>query len=196
MDIVGPLEEVQGHKYLLTWIDRCTRWPEAFPLKEITAAKVARTFINGWISRLGVPRHIISDRGAQFTSRLWTELGKFLGVSTNHTAAYHPQANGMVERFHRHLKSVIMAKTDGNIWLDVLPWALLGIRTMTKDDIGYSLAQMIYGATVAVPADFITGSSTSQEPKKIAEHLETIFSGFWTPQIQWHGNIAITCHPT
>ena len=102
VDIVGPLMDVQGYRYLLTCVDRCTRWPEALPLKETTSTEVARTFINGWISRFGVPRQIISDRGAQFTSRLWTELGKYLGVSTNHTAAYHPQANGMVERFHRH----------------------------------------------------------------------------------------------
>ena len=63
-----------------------------------------------------------------------------------------------------------MTKMDGSNWLDVLQRALLGIRTMTKDDIGYSSAQMIYGTAIAVPADMITEGGTPREPREITEH--------------------------
>ena len=73
IDLVGPLLPSHGSSYLLTIVDRFTRWPEAIPLPT-------------------------TDRGSQFDSCLWTELSKLLGTSRIRTCAYHPEANGMVER--------------------------------------------------------------------------------------------------
>ncbi len=68
---------------------------------------MARAFISGWISRYGVPSTIISDRGRQFESNLWDSLMSLLGTKRARTTAYHPQANGMVERFHRQLTAAL-----------------------------------------------------------------------------------------
>ena len=67
--------------YLLTCIDLFTHWPEAFLLQFITAEAVACTFVQGWISRFGVPATIVTDHGRQFESALWKYLVLFLDSS-------------------------------------------------------------------------------------------------------------------
>ena len=117
-------------------IDRFTRWPEAIPLAQTDAASVDRAFELHWVARFGVPSDITSDRGAQFTSDMWKALAESLGAKIHHTTAYHPQANGLVERFHRSLKAALRARLTTTAWMDELPWVMLGLRTMPKEDMG------------------------------------------------------------
>ena len=77
IDLVGPLPSSQGYSYLLTCVDRYTHWSEALPLRDITAATVAKAFLSGWITRFGVPSTIVTDRGRQFESTLWSQLMHF-----------------------------------------------------------------------------------------------------------------------
>jgi transposase InsO family protein len=132
VDLVGPLPPSNGFTHLLTVIDRFSRWPEAIPLSDTTSASCAQVLISQWIARFGVPLDISSDRGPQFTSQLWMSISRLLGTQHHHTTAYHPQSNGLVERFHRHLKSALRARLTGPTWTQELPWVLLGIRTVPK----------------------------------------------------------------
>ena len=88
VDIVGPLPICKGHRYILTCIDRFTRWPEAAPMADISARTVAETFVTTWISRFGVPDVVITDRGTQFESAVWRELHQILGCRRSRTTAY------------------------------------------------------------------------------------------------------------
>ena len=101
IDLVGPLPPSNGCKYLLTCIDRYTRWPEAIPISDATAETIAQAFASRWIAVFGVPSTITTDRGAQFESALFRSLAGLLGIKRIHTTSYHPCANGMVEHFHR-----------------------------------------------------------------------------------------------
>ena len=101
VDIVGPLPVSRGYTYLFTIIDRYTRWPEAIPMSDATADSCAHALLSHHIAQFGVPSDITSDRGPQFTSALWTSLSRLLGAQLHRTTAYHPQSNGIVERFHR-----------------------------------------------------------------------------------------------
>ena len=134
IDLVGPLPPSKGFTYLLTCVDRFSRWPEAIPLTQITAEAIAQAFLHGWISRFGVPSTIITDRGRQFESQVWRALMSFIGSRQARTTAYHPQTNGMVERFHRQLKAALKAQPQPASWMDALPLVLLGIRTALKEE--------------------------------------------------------------
>ncbi|GFV91761.1 retrovirus-related Pol polyprotein from transposon 297 [Trichonephila clavipes] len=105
--LIGPLPPSNGYTYCLTMIDRFSKWPEAQPLKDITAEAVAEAFFSSWVSRFGTPAILTTDRGRKFESSLFKALSKLLGVQKCRTTGYHPQANGMIEELHRPLKSAI-----------------------------------------------------------------------------------------
>ncbi len=129
IDIVGPLPDSRGFIYLLTCVDRFSRWQDAYSMRNIAAETIAKTFTERWIAVFGIPLTITTDRGAQFESALFTKLANVLGTNRIRTTAYHPQANGVVERFHRKLKAALTAHGDPTNWTEVLPLVLLGIRT-------------------------------------------------------------------
>jgi transposase InsO family protein len=79
-----------------------------------------------------------------FESQLFHSLARLCGIQLSRTTAYHPAANGLVERFHRMLKAAIMCHADQQ-WTEALPLVLLGIRTSFKADLQVSVAELIYG---------------------------------------------------
>ena len=100
VDIVGPLPvSSTGCRYLLTIVDCTTRWLEAVPLTDITAEVCADSFTSHWVVRFGVPGTMTTDRGTQYSGAVCNTLG----IRQIMTTAYHPQSNGLVERFHRRL---------------------------------------------------------------------------------------------
>lgn len=104
MDIVGPLvKSSTGCQYILVLSDYATRFPEAFPLRTITAPAVLRALVQ-FFSRVGIPDEILTDQGTNFTSRLMQLFNQQLGISAIKTTPYHPQTDGLVEWFNQTLK--------------------------------------------------------------------------------------------
>ena len=123
LDILGPLPEShQGNKYVLVISDYFTRWVEAFPMMNQEANTVADALVQGFISRFGVPGQIHSDQGAQFESNLFQSLCAILGIEKTRTTPYHPQSDGLVERFNKTLGDMLskVVDTDHRNWDDVL----------------------------------------------------------------------------
>ncbi|BHF77541.1 hypothetical protein SprV_0602064800 [Sparganum proliferum] len=156
LDIVGPLLLSNGCSYLLTCVDRFTRWSEAIPPPDTAALTVAKAFLSRWVAIFGAPSTITTVRGAQFESNLFQSLLSFLGCTRIRTTAYHPAANGMVERFHRQLKASLRAAADPENWTDHLPLVLLGICSALKLDLDCSAAELVFGVTVRLSGEMIT----------------------------------------
>lgn len=176
IDIVGPLPPSNGYRYCLTIIDRYTRWPEAIPLKDINSETIAQALIKEWISRFGVPKRISTDQGTQFKSILFNDLSRLLGIHHLQTTAYHPQANGIVERWHRTLKSSLMCYNTKD-WTAVLPLILLGLRTTLKPDLSTSPAEIVYGTTLKLPGEFLVDSKfipQSDFVKRLSRNMDLI----------------------
>jgi len=156
IDIVGPLPMSANCNYIFTVLDRTTRWPEAIPLSSVTAADCAAALLQGWIQRFGVPDTITSDRGAQFTSAVWASLCALLSIQHIQTTSYHPQANGLVERFHRRLKDALRARAAGADWHAQLPWVMLGIRSAWREDAQFTPAEAVFGSQPVLPGQFLS----------------------------------------
>ena len=106
VDLVGPLPvTISENRYLVTMIDRFTRYCRLIPVNNIKAITVVKAILNEWLYRLGIPKTLLSDRGSQFTGEVMTTISHILGFRKIFTTAYHPQTDGMIERLHRWLKS-------------------------------------------------------------------------------------------
>ncbi len=88
---------------------------------------------------------VTSDRGVKFTSAVWKNMRNQLGIQHKLTTTAHPQAKGMVERFHCQLKASLRARLINQQWMIRLPWVLLGVRAASKEECGLSSAEMVYG---------------------------------------------------
>ena len=162
LDFVGPLSLSNGYTYLLTCVDRFTRWPEAFLVADITAETAASMSVNGWISHVGVPSVATTDQGQQVESSLWRQLMKLLGTKRIRTTAYHPIANGLVQHFHCQLKSTLKAQPNIDNWADHLPVILLGIRMALKEDLHSTAAEF-----------FASNSNDNLDPVSYVDKLKS-----------------------
>lgn len=104
MDFLGPFTKSQsGNRYILVMTDYHTKWVEAVACPAATAAEAAQGFVREIVLRHGAPGRIITDRGQHFVASLIEEIFKAMGTDHVKTTAYHPQTNGLCERFNRTL---------------------------------------------------------------------------------------------
>ena len=106
-------QEVNINKTLVgkNFADRFTWCPEAWPIADLTAKQVTKTFFDNLVCRFGAPSTVTTDRGSQFESCLFHELTCPAGCKRIRTTSNHPAANEMVERMHRQLKVAFTAQT-------------------------------------------------------------------------------------
>ncbi len=153
IDIVGPLPKSStGFVYILTILDCTTRYPEAIPLRTATAKAVSKALLQ-YFSKFGLPRQVRSDQGTHFTATVMKQVLKELGIEQIFGAAYRPQTQGAVERFHSTLKSLIKKYTYENEkdWSEGLPFLLFAARSTVHESLGYSPNELVFGHNVRGP---------------------------------------------
>ena len=129
IDILGPLpKSKRGKLFLLVITDQFTKLTTVVPLRNINAYYVAFAFCEAWIFKYGPPRSVLSDNGKQFTSRFVQSVCQLLGLSNAYTSAYHPQTNGLVERYNRTILNMLRCyveehQTDWDRYASALTYA-------------------------------------------------------------------------
>ncbi|XP_040074259.1 uncharacterized protein LOC115320635 [Ixodes scapularis] len=170
MDCIGPLEpsSARGHKYALTVVDLCTRWPEVIPLRSLTAKATCQALVDVF-SRYGVPELICCDQGTNFTSQLTKELLDRLGVQIRFSAPDHPQSNGIVERWNGTFKAMLrhVVSEKGGQWDLYVPCLLWAYREVPNEITGSSPFELMYG----------------REPQGPLTILRKTWTGEWTPPL-------------
>lgn len=153
IDLVGPLPVVKGYQYIMTFIDRCSRFVVAQPVQRIDTISVWNTLLNSWVKYFGCPGVVTADRGRQFDNRVFRHLCNEFGIKVNHTTAFHPASNGLIEREHSKLKASLRSLRDSD-WVDRLPIVILGWNNALREDYLHSPSQLLYGNSTRLPVDF------------------------------------------
>ena len=193
VDLIGPLPASEDYRYCLTMIDRFTRWAEVVPLKTMTADDVIRGLRDAWMSRFGIPTTVVCDQGRQFTSQKFKDFSQNAGFQIRHTNAYHPQANGMIERVHRTLKAALMCHKT--IWSMALSSVMLGLRSVLKEDIGCSPAQLVYGQALRLPGEFFVPPPVSLRPEELLVKLHSYMAELCPAPAAHHPGKSFYVHP-
>ena len=157
--IVGPLKtSYRGNTHYLSWLDHFSRFPEAIPLSETNTEAVAKAFVEQIISRYGISKVLLSDRGSNVTCKLMQSVCKLLGVKRILSSPRHPQANGRVERLHSTISNILphFVDTSQRNWDEVLPLALSAIRSSVNRSTGDTPAQIFTGRDLSLPLDVDT----------------------------------------
>lgn len=153
IDCVGPLPRTKnGNQYLLTIMCAATRFPEAVPLRTITATSILKA-LTKFFSTFGLPKIIQSDQGTNFQSRTFKQVLTSLDVKHVVSSAYHPESQGALERWHRTLKSMLRKyclESDRN-WDEGVPFVLFAAREAVQESLGFSPAELVFGHTPRSP---------------------------------------------
>ena len=172
VDLVGPFKPAseRGHRWILTVIDYATRYPEAIPLKSTTTIEIAEALLTVY-SRVGFPYEILSDLGTNFISELMREVARLISVKQLTTTRYHPQCNGLCEKYNGIIKKILkrMCAEQPRQWDRYLPALMFAIRETPNSSLGFSPFELLYGRHVRGPMRIIREMWTNQEPDEGAK---------------------------
>ena len=195
IDVVGPLPKTKkGNQYILTILDPTTRYPEAFPLKNITS-KIIVSKLTTMFTTFGIPQEIQSDRGSNFTSDLFKAVITELGITQTLSTAYHPQSQGALERCHQTLKSLLRKfchERGDQEWDEALPYMLFAIRETPNESLGISPFEMLFGRKVRGPLRLIKDkllNTPSQKLVTVTKYLDTLKSTLLKVRAFAHDNL-------
>ncbi|XP_047261867.1 uncharacterized protein K02A2.6-like [Capsicum annuum] len=156
MDVIEPIEPSasNGHRFILVAINYFTKWVEAASYRAVTKKAVVDFIRNNLICRFGVLESIITNNGENLNNHLMSEICDHFKIVHHNSTAYHPQMNGAVEAANKNIKKILrkMVENDRS-WDKMLPYALLGYRTIVRTSTGVTPYLLIYGNEAAIPAE-------------------------------------------
>ena len=170
LDVCDPTPE--GFRYILVIADYFSKWTEAFPMKNKCADTVADILVENIILRFGMPLVIHSDQGREFENGLMKSLCTLLGCTKTRTAPYHPESDGMIERFNRTclmmLSMFVNDRRDN--WNELLPFVMHAYRTSVHESTGYSPFRLMMGEECSLPQDVSTAELRTKRENDVAPH--------------------------
>jgi hypothetical protein len=166
VDFLGPFPTSRNNKrYVIVAVDYLTRYAETKAVDVADSEVVATFFLNRIVLRHGAPRFLLSDRGRQFISRMTNEVIRLCNSIHRTTTAYHPQCNGLTERFNHTLTDMLAMYVNGSHtnWDSILPFVTFAYNTSRQATSGYPPFQLVYGRTTSTTLDTILPINTTTD---------------------------------
>ena len=150
----------RGNRYIVVFMDYFTKWAEAFAVSDQQAPTIARLLVENIVCRHGVPEELLSDRGSNFLSSLIMEMCTILGIKKINTSGYHPQTDGLVEKFNSTLLAMLSKCSDSRTleWDQQLPTLLFAYRSMVQESTQESPFFLLYGRDPRLPTESVLGT--------------------------------------
>jgi hypothetical protein len=177
IDVLGPLPKTRaGNQFILVVTDYFTRWPMAFPMKNQRAATIATLLVEQVFCQHGFPNTLLSDLGRNFLSDLMAAVLTLFHVRKLNTTAYHPQTNGLTERFNLTLVTMLTHFTNRqqNDWDTYIPYVLLAYRSAPHPLLRTSPFYVLYGRNIRYPFDTLLPAIAKTyhlEPVEMADYM-------------------------
>ena len=143
-DLVGSFLMCRSYQYLLTVVDRFSRWLTAVPIKNTS---ISKAILKNWIMTFDIPQMVTTDREAQFQSFIFREFTHLLSAS-NIKTANHSSTDGLVEEFYRSLKTSLATGHNTTNWVDDL---LLALRNTWKKNLVCSPVGLVFSIAFSLP---------------------------------------------
>ena len=156
MDTSGPYPlSRSGNRFIVAFIDLYSGYPEAFAVPDKSAETVVQLLLDEIYVRYSCPLTLISDRGTEYCNKIMQETLNALNIGHIRTSPYHPQANGMIERFNKSLNSIMTKRLNDhlNTWDVHLPQALAPIRFSVSESRNFSPFAILFGRDPTLPLD-------------------------------------------
>lgn len=182
VDVIKFPKSQKGNQYAVVFMDYLTKWPEVFPTRDQTSLTIARLLVEHVVSRHGVPTGLLSDRGAAFLSNMMHEVYQLLGMRKVNTTAYHPQTDGLVERFNRTLTDMLAKKVkkSGRDWDVQLPYVLFAYRTSMQESTRESPFFLLYGRDPRLPTEVALSPSPEDQNMDVDDYKAELVTGLST----------------
>ncbi|MCP3681087.1 MAG: transposase family protein, partial [bacterium] len=155
MDVLQLTPTLSGNRVVIVITNYLTKWTEGFASPDAKATNIARFFMENIVARFGCPLEIVTDRGKNFQSKLLQEICNLCAIRKISTSSYHPETNGLVERFNRTLCNMLSMyvtkqQNDWDLWL---PYCLFAYNTAKQDSTQESPYFLLYGRDPRLPVD-------------------------------------------
>lgn len=166
VDVMDPLpESPSGNSYVLVASDYFTKWVEVYAIPNQEASTVAQKLTDEMFCRFSPPEQFHSDQGKQFESGLISEICKLLQIKKTQTTPYHPQCDGVVERFNRTLLDMLATTTKDHPfdWEEQLPRVCMAYNSSVHSSTGYTPFFLMFGRQAKMPVDLMYGTGCQDE---------------------------------
>jgi hypothetical protein len=185
LDYVGPLPNTeQGNKHILVAVDALSRWPLAKAVPNADAKTTAKFIYEEIVLQYGPPETILTDRGTPFLNEVVQHLTRILEIKHLRTTAYHPQTNGMTERFNGTLCNALakLSEHHGEDWDQFINPVLFAYRIRTHDGLKASPYEAVYGQKPRLPNGALLGAEYF-DPEIRIEHTQNIRQHAQRPEV-------------
>lgn len=185
VDVLQLPLTANGNRYVVCFVDYFTKWVEAFPVADQRADTIAKLFVEHVVCRHGVPEELLSDRGANFLSDLIQSVCDILGVKKINTSGYHPQTDGLVEKFNSTLINMIAkcCEISHHDWDEQLPFLLFAYRSSVQESTKESPFFLLHGRDPRLPTETVLSKPVSPYLVDVEDYrmeLSTKLSYAWS----------------